>query len=98
MPDDTTTFAREAASRERVVGQRDRVDLGERAVVDVARHDHEVDLLGLHDLQEVIGVRALMGEHPLAVERPAKVPVGGVQDAHRTNLDSTTDSRGHHTP
>ena len=76
---------------ERLVGQRDRVDGGQRPVVDVAGHDHQVDALGLDGLDQVVDVRRLRGEEVLAVERPAQVPVGGVQDAHAFTLGEGAD-------
>ena len=76
---------------ERVVGQRHGVDRRQRPVVDVARDDHEVDLLGLDGLDQVVDVRRLRGEEVLAVERPAEVPVGGVQDAHAATLGEGAD-------
>lgn len=76
---------------EGLVGQPDRVDLGQRPVVDVARHDHDVDALGLHDLDQVVHERRLVAEESFPVEGPAQVPVGGVEDAHTTNLGVTTD-------
>ena len=83
---------------EGLVGQRDGVDRGQRPVVDVAGDDHQVDLLGLDGLDQVVDERRLRGEEVLAVERPAQVPVGGVQDAHVPTLGEGTDRTAAHTP
>ncbi len=83
---------------EGLVGQRHGVDGRQRPVVDVAGHDHEVDLLRLDGLDQVVDVRRLRGEEVLAVERPAQVPVGGVQDAHARTLGEGTDRTPAHTP
>ena len=83
---------------ERVVGERDRVDGGKGTVVDVARHDHEVDLFGLDGLDQVVDVRRLHREEVLAVERPAQVPVGGVQQAHGSKVGERADIAPEHTP
>ena len=74
------------------------VDRRQRPVVDVAGDDHQVDLLGLHDLQHVVDVGSLGAEHPDTVERPSQVPVGGVQDAHATTLVGHADRTVRHTP
>ena len=81
-----------------LVGQLDGVDGGQCPVVDVAGHDHEIDLLGLDRLDQVVDVRRLRGEEVLAVERPAQVPVGGVQDAHASTLGVGADRTPEHTP
>ncbi len=76
---------------ERLVGQGDRVDVGEGTVVDVSRdHDH-VDVLRGDDLEEVVDERTLVAQQVLAVEGPPQVPVGGVEDAHGTTVDRGTD-------
>ncbi len=80
---------------EGLVGQPDRVDVRQRPVVDVAGDDDQVDPLGVDDLQQVVDVRRLVAEHALAVERPAEVPVGGVEDAHAPDLGGATDSPSH---
>ncbi len=79
---------------QRLVGQPDRVDVRQRAVVDVARDHHQVDLLRLDDLEQVVDVRSLVAEHALPVEGPPEVPVGGVEDAHTATLGAGTDSAG----
>ena len=78
-----------------LVGEPDGVDVGQRPVVDVAGDDDEVDPLGVDDLEQVVDVGRLVREHPLPVERPAEVPVGGVEDAHASNLGGATDSPAH---
>ena len=80
---------------QRLVGEPDGVDVGQGTVVDVAGDHHEVDPLGLHDVEQVVDVRRLVREHPLAVERPAQVPVGGVEDAHRETVGGAADSPSH---
>ena len=89
---------RRGQPRERLVGQPDRVDLGQRPVVDVAGDHDEVDPLRLDHLEQVVDVRRLVAEHPLTVERPPEVPVGGVEDAHGTNLGRGADTRCGPTP
>ena len=81
-----------------VAGQLDGVDRGQRAVEDVAADHDEVDLLRRHDVDDVVDEGALRIEHALTVERPAKVPVGGVQDAHGRTLGGQTDTIAAHTP
>ena len=83
---------------QRLVGQPHRVDLRQRPVVDVTGDDDEVDPLGLDDLEQVVDVRRLVREHPLAVERPAQVPVGGVEDAHVTTVGADADTTREPTP
>ncbi len=90
--------ARAGEPHQRLVGQPDGVDLGERAVVDVTGDDHEVDPLGLDHLEQVVDVRRLVREHPLAVERPAQVPVGGMEDAHETTVGADADTTREPTP
>ena len=77
---------------ERLVGQPDRVDGRQRPVVDVTREHHQVDALGLHDLEQVVDVRRLVAEHALPVEGPPEMPVGGVEDAHPQTVGGGTDS------
>jgi len=84
--------------RERVVGELDGVHGRQRPVVDVAGDHHEVDVLGLHDVEQVVDVRRLGTEHPDTVERASQVPVGGVEDAHARTLSRGTDRNGAHTP
>ena len=55
---------------------------GQRAVVDVAAHQHRVDPFGAHDIDEVVDVASLGGQHPHTVERASQVPVGGVDQPH----------------
>jgi len=78
---------------ERLVGQGDRVDRRERPVVDVAGDQHHVDPFALHDLKQVVDVAGLVAQHPLTVERPAEVPVGGVEEPHATTVGASTDNR-----
>ena len=75
-----------------LVGQPDRVDVGERAVVDVPGNHHEVHALRGHHVEQVVHVGSLVREHALPVEGPPEVPVGGVEDAHTTNLEGGADS------
>ena len=78
---------------EGLVGQGHGVDRRQRPVVDVAGHQHHVDALTLDDLEQVVDVRRLVRQHPLPVERPAQVPVGGVEQAHATTVGASTDNR-----
>ena len=86
---DSTTWApastrRTTASREQLDG----VGGGHRAVVDVAAHEHGVDPLGAHDLDEVVEVGGLGAEQPHLVERASQVPVGGVDQPHGSHATS----------
>ena len=99
LPLVSTTWARERRQPgQRLVGEPDGVDRRQRAVVDVAGDDDQVDPLGLDDLEQVVDVRRLVREHPLAVERPAQVPVGGVEDAHATTVGADADTTREPTP
>ena len=77
---------------QRLVGEADGVDVGERAVVDVPGDHHEVHPLRGHHVEQVVHVGSLVREHALPVEGPPEVPVGGVEDAHTTNLEGGADS------
>ena len=81
-----------------VVGQPHGVDRRQRAVVDVAGDHHGVDPLALDHLEQVVDEGSLVRQHAFAVEGPAQVPVGGVEQAHVTNLGPTTDTRPEPTP
>ncbi|MGX1408723.1 hypothetical protein RKD40_006336 [Streptomyces ambofaciens] len=67
---------------QRVVEQLDGGERGHRAVVHVSRHDHGVDGVLAHGLDEVADEPGLGAEHVHPVERPAEVPVGSVQQSH----------------
>ena len=90
--------ARARQPGQRLVGEPDGVDRRQRSVVDVTGDDDEVDPLGLDDLEQVVDVGRLVREHPLAVERPAQVPVGGVEDAHTTTVGADADTTREPTP
>ncbi len=77
---------------EGLVGQRHGIDGRQRAVVDVAGEQHHVDALSLDDLEQVVDVRRLVAQHPLTVERPAEVPVGGVEETHATTVGGAADN------
>ncbi len=62
-----------------VVQQPDDVDSGQGAVVDVAGDQDDVDGLVPDEGDELVDEGALGVEHPDAVERPAQMPVRGVQ-------------------
>jgi hypothetical protein len=62
--------------------QAHRVRCGHGAVVDITRDEHRLDPLGPHDLHELIERARLHTQHPDVLERPAQVPVGGVQRPH----------------
>ena len=62
-----------------VVEQADDVDARQRAVVDVAGDQDDVDRLVADDGDELVDEGALGVKHPDAVERPAQMPVRGVQ-------------------
>ena len=99
LPLVSTTRARDAASRARASSaSRTASTWRQRPVVDVAGHHDEVDPLGGDDLEQVVDVRRLVGEHPLTVERPAEVPVGGVEDAHAVDRRRDRRQSGAPTP
>ena len=64
---------------QRVVQQPDHVDSRQGAVVDIARDQDNVDCLIPHKGDELVDEGPLGVEHPDAVERPAQMPVRGVQ-------------------
>jgi hypothetical protein len=74
--------ARPAQSRDDAAEDRRGVCGGHRAVVDVAGHDDDVDALAGHDRCQSREHGFLLGEQVGAVQRPADVPVGGVQQPH----------------
>ena len=53
---------------------------------------HADDPLGLDHLDQVVDEARLVLEHPDAVEGATQVPVGGVEDPHRTNLGTSADT------
>ena len=71
---------------------------GGRDVEEISGDHDEVDALRLDGLDQVVDVGSLRGEEVLAVERPAEVPVGGVQDAHGLTLGERADRTAPHTP
>ena len=77
----------------------DPLGLGRRRelVEDVAADERQVDRLVARDLDDLVEHRGDLVEPLAAVERLADVPVGGVQDPHRSNLanGSPPDSRRH---
>jgi hypothetical protein len=77
---------------QRVVQQPHRVDRGQRPVVHVARHHDQVDPLVADDLHQVVEEGGLGVEQVDAVQPPAQVPVGGVEDAHSWTLGRGADS------
>ena len=77
---------------ERLVGKPDSVDRRQRTVIDVACHHDQIHTLRGDDSQQMVDVRSLVSEHALPVEGPPEMPVGGVEDAHTTNLGEGTDS------
>lgn len=62
-----------------VVEQADDVDPRQGTVVDVAGDQDDVDGLRPHEGHKLVDEGALGIEHPNAVERPAQMPVRGVQ-------------------
>jgi hypothetical protein len=75
-----------------------RVRGGHRPVVDVAGDQHHVDrLLGDHARQPREH-RLLLGQQLGAVQRPAEVPVRGVQEAHGRKVGVATDRTGSGAP
>ena len=73
---------RGAQAHQRVVQQGHRVDGGQRPVVDIAGHQHDVDPLGRHDLDQVVQEASLGIVQPDPVEGPPQVPVRGVDQPH----------------
>ncbi len=71
-----------AQPRERVPEQPHARHARHRAVVDVARDEHDVDVPLAHDIDEVVEERGVMLVQVLAVEGAPEVPVARVADAH----------------
>ena len=67
---------------QRVLAQLDGVHRRHRPVVDVPGDQHHVHLLGAGHVHQVIEERGLRRPQVGPVQRPAEVPVGGVQHAH----------------
>ena len=84
MPRDDHDRAELAQPPQRLVGEPDGVDRRQRAVVEVARDAPPLDPLGARGRHDVLDARRLRGEQRLPVEGAAEVPVGGVQDPHRS--------------
>jgi hypothetical protein len=89
--DDDHLGAGAGESRERVVAERHGVDAGQRAVVDVTGHGDHVDALRAHHLDEVVDIARLRVQQVDPVEGATKVPVGGVQHSHTSNVGSRAD-------
>src|SRR4029079_19690029 len=62
---------------------------GQGAVVDVAADEDRVDPLRADQLDEVVDVAGLGGEHPHTVERASYVPVGGGDQSHASEARAT---------
>ena len=67
---------------------------GQGAVVDVTAHQHGIDVFFADDLDEVVDVAGLDGQHPHTVERASQVPVGGVDQPHVPRLGRPGDRAG----
>jgi hypothetical protein len=61
-----------------------------RGVVEVARDEHGVDLVGPRDRHDLAEHRLLLVEAGATLEGLADVPVGGVQEAHRAAIVGAT--------
>ncbi len=78
-----------------LVEHRDGIGRWHGAVVDVAGDQHRVNALLDGSVDQPAQERALVLEHRLAVQRPAQMPVGGVQESHRlASMDRPGDSFG----
>ena len=67
-----------------VLEQRDGLDRGQRAVVDVAADEDGVHLLPVHDIGDEPDGRALVLQHRHALQRHPQMPVGRVEQSHVT--------------
>ena len=72
-------------------GQPDRVDGRDRPVEDVARHEDGVDLAAHRLGEQPVEEGLLVGGEVHAVERPAQVPVRGVEQPHGSTVRRTSD-------
>ena len=82
---------RDAGLREAQQGrveQPDRVERRHRAVVDVPGHHHGPGPLADRLVQQPAQEGVLMGQQVLAVQRAPQMPVRGVDQSHRTAVDS----------
>ena len=70
------------------VEQPDGVERGHRAIVDVPRHHHGADLLADRLAEQPAQEAILIGQQVLAVQRAPQMPVRGVNQSHRTAVDS----------
>jgi hypothetical protein len=73
---------------------RRRVRRRDRAVVDVTGDEHDVHRFRGDDPGQPAQHGLLLGEQVGAVQRPADVPVGGVQQAHVRKVGRGTDRTG----
>ena len=69
-------------SQQRVAQQVDRPGRRQRPVEQIARHHHQVDLLGGNHLGQPVDERGLVLLQRDRPEGPAEMPVAGVEDAH----------------
>ncbi len=83
--------ARVTQAHERVVVQPHRVDRRHGAVEDVAGDQDRVHPLRAHRLDERVQEARLGRAQVSAVQGPAQVPVGGVQQAHPRTVGGPTD-------
>ncbi len=93
--DEHDSGARGGQPAERVVEDGDRIDRGQRPVVDVAGDDHHVDALGPHRLDQEVDELPLGRQQVLPVEGPPEVPVGGVQQPHSPTVGGGSDTPRH---
>ncbi len=74
-----------------LVVQRDSSHRRHRPVVDVTGDQHGVDALCPHDLDQRLQERLLRGAEVGPVQRPAEVPVGGVEQSHSRTVGAPSD-------
>ena len=80
--DERDVRPRTAQPHQRVAHEIDRPGRRQCPVEQIARHHHEIDVLGGHHLDQPVDERGLVLLQRDRPEGPAEVPVAGVEDAH----------------
>jgi hypothetical protein len=73
-------------AHERVIEQAHRVRSGHCPVVDVAGHEHHIDALGAHRVDQVVQEQFVSAAQLHTVQPAAQMPVGGVEQTHTGRL------------
>jgi len=74
------------------VEELDRIGGWYGSVVEIARDDNEINLLGAHHIDEPIDEECLLIEQTVVAEGPAQVPIAGVQNSHASKVRPGCDS------